>query len=118
MTETDRELLEFAAKAAGVEFGWQHIFDDYEGSTSEKWDWNPLTDMFEAVQLACILKISVMQYPEAVQAKYPMSQLPVALIGEDCPIFASDSRLPFSDRTEKTCRAIVTAAAEIGRALP
>lgn len=35
---TDKEMSELTAKAAGVEYGWQHIFDDYEGSTSEKWD--------------------------------------------------------------------------------
>jgi hypothetical protein len=48
----DRELLELAAKAAGIEYGWQHIYDDYEGSTSEKWDWNPLKDDGDALQLA------------------------------------------------------------------
>jgi hypothetical protein len=49
---TDRELIELAAKAASVEYGWQHIYDDYEGSTAEKWDWNPLTDDGDALRLA------------------------------------------------------------------
>jgi hypothetical protein len=59
----DRELLELAAKAAGIEYGWQHIYDDYEGSTSEKWDWNPLTDDGDALRLAAAryLVVAVMK---------------------------------------------------------
>ena len=56
---TDKEMLELAAKAAGVEYGWQHIFDDYEGSTSEKWDWNPLTCDGDAFRLAMKLNLNI-----------------------------------------------------------
>jgi hypothetical protein len=55
----DRELLELAAKAAGIEYGWQHIYDDYEGSTSEKWDWNPLTDDGDALRLVVKLGLTI-----------------------------------------------------------
>jgi hypothetical protein len=53
----DRELLELAAKAAGIEYGWQHIFDDYEGSTSESWNWNPLESNENNFELAVKLGI-------------------------------------------------------------
>jgi hypothetical protein len=55
----DKKLLELAAKAAGIEYGWQHIYDDYEGSTSEKWDWNPLSDDGDALRLAVKLGIKI-----------------------------------------------------------
>jgi hypothetical protein len=56
----ERELLELAAKAAGIEYGWQHIYDDYEGSTSEKWDWNPITDDGDNRRLQTKLRIGLM----------------------------------------------------------
>jgi hypothetical protein len=55
---TDRELLELAAKAASVEYGWQHIYNDYEGSTAEKWDWDPLNDDGDAFRLAVKLGLT------------------------------------------------------------
>lgn len=55
----DKTLLELAAKAAGIEYGWQHIYDDYEGSTSQKWDWDPLTDDGDRYRLAKKLKFVI-----------------------------------------------------------
>lgn len=63
----DRELLEEAAKAAGIEFGsW---FDDghKRGLLAGRMGravWNPLTDDGDALRLAVKLKIYIQQHPE------------------------------------------------------
>ena len=56
---TDKELLEAAARAADIDYGWQHIYDDYEGCTSDKWDWNPLKSDGDALRLAVKLGIDI-----------------------------------------------------------
>lgn len=73
--KTDRELLELAAKAAGVICSWAHEDEaDYSASTEGMWlngarspsnskFWNPLTDDADALRLAIKLKIS-MCYPD------------------------------------------------------
>jgi hypothetical protein len=61
MNQNDREMLEAVALASNKQYGWQHIFDDYEGSTSEKWDWNPYDDNNDAFQLLTQFKLSVFQ---------------------------------------------------------
>ena len=68
---TDRELLELAAKAAGIEYGWQHIYDDYEGSTSDKWDWNPLIDDGDALRLAVKLGLPLV-FSKITDARIPV----------------------------------------------
>ncbi len=87
----DRELLELAALAAGVDYGWQHIFDDYEGCTADKWDWNPLKDDGDALRLAVKSGIDV--------AKAQLD------------FYDKHSTDPYA----ATRRAIVRAAAELGR---
>ena len=102
---SDKQLLELAAKAAGIEYGWQHIYDDYEGSTSEKWDWNPLTDDGDALRLAVnlglVLELNVSE--GAVHAYQHTTKSCTELVGNDA--------------LKATRRAITRAAAEIGRAL-
>jgi len=100
---TDREMLEFAAKAAGIEYGWQHIYNDYEGSTSEEWDWNPRDDDGDAFRLACSLGLVVdFSRPSAA---FPFSRHSYAL---------SEG----GNNTSATRLAILRAAAEVGRAMP
>ena len=102
----DREQLELAAKAAGIDYGWQHIFDDYEGSTSEKWDWNPLTDDGDALRLTVRLKLKIEHFSatsdgfDRVGAGH--GNAPIKYEGDACAA---------------TRRAIVRAAAEIGRGM-
>ena len=107
---TDRELLEQAAKAAGIELYWAE--DDPEcdwvqGSypripdhkVLEKWTWkvwNPLTDDGDALRLA--VKCGILNLDEA-------------LFYGDCVIDFQD------DPYAATRRAIVRAAAEIGRSM-
>jgi hypothetical protein len=117
---TDRELLEAAAKAAGyddaeyqdggdwmeVRYGfreavWSKKQDDESGSGY----WNPLTENSDALRLAATLRLSVhySQYgPDLVAITSPCG------IGIEQAVFNEDSM-------EATRRAIVRAAAEIGK---
>ena len=102
----DREMLELSAKAAGIDYGWQHIFDDYEGSTSEKWDWNPLTEDGDALRLSVKLNLQIVHYL-------------VTRAGFD-RVVAGNGNAPIKyegDACAATRRAIVRAAAEIGRSM-
>lgn len=102
---TDKELLEYAAKAADIEYGWQHIFDDYDGCTADKWDWNPLMDDGDAFRLMVKLKIDIRQSMSgATQFRYAWKD------GKSYGEVANDS-------CAATRRAIVRAAASIGEAL-
>ena len=99
---TDKELLEVAARAAGIDYGWQHIYDDYEGCTADKWDWNPLTDDGDALRLANALRLSL-EYTDHYVATNPAQTAPKH--------FAE----PLTHGTNEAARrAIVRAAAEIG----
>ena len=91
---TDRELLELAAKAAGF------VSYDHENSlATDMWSkgyrWNPLTDDGDALRLAVKLKFNVV--PE-----YTWSA-------------PWDNGGTLADPYAATRRAIVRAAAEIGR---
>lgn len=66
----DREMLEYAAKAAGITGKYGHAPDDYyyKGNTEgilttlpdgQLYVWNPLTDNNDAFRLAARLKIQV-----------------------------------------------------------
>lgn len=116
----DRELLELAAKAAGIAFVPEHsmphptsgawwglwIKYDREPSEYDRRYWNPVTDDGDALRLAVHLEIGAMVSANFVYVKKYYS---------DLPIF----RLPIDgDKYAATRRAIVRAAAEIGRATP
>jgi len=97
---TDRELLELAAKAAGLTVHWHdsghygptmEIMEDESGGPP----WNPLTDDGDALRLAVKLRlISPCPPPHIVTAS-----------------------LDLKDPYAATRRAIVRAAAEIGKTL-
>lgn len=53
----DRELLERAAKAAGIDIEWQPCGWAHDNNTGR--EWNPLTDDGDALRLAVRLGISV-----------------------------------------------------------
>jgi hypothetical protein len=95
---TDRELLELAAKAAGNGFVIGY--------------WNPLTDDGDAFRLAVKCGISVLQFPACIGTGWPQNGLPARLIGFDPPYEDISSG---QDVLAATRRAIVRAAAEIGR---
>lgn len=109
--ESDRELLELAAKAAGVEIkGWTTTqvgeeavigFDRYSVET-----WNPLEDDGDALRLAVKLGINIL-----LGSKMVMAQPADEQSGYTAERLSANHDDPYA----ATRRAIVRAAAEIGR---
>ena len=118
---TDRELLEAAAKAAGLAFKWR--------SGDPKWGaehvgaaiyaddalvpWNPLADDGDALRLVVKLHINIEHMRDMGGRPFGVNCWPVGR--GDCGI-SEDGDL--SDYNAVTRRAIVRAAAEIGKAMP
>ena len=101
----DRELLEAAAKAAGVELEWDGPPDIwqpmyYQGKTYH--GWNPLADDGDALRLAVKLRLSHLWQHDWL----------MVYRGDD-----SVRERDLSDPLAATRRAIVRAAAEIGRSM-
>ena len=108
---TDRELLEYAAKAGGItgikwhesgEGGW------LDGCGAPSTWWNPLTDDGDALRLAVKLNLQVTpgtyRSDEATAYRAGMSE--------------ANERVHYQqDLAAATKRAIVRAAAEIGKAM-
>ena len=106
---TDREMLELAAKAAGLkEYGW--MADTLTHVVNNQFVfWEPLTDDGDALRLAVKLKMRI-----------GIDAIPVGSV-----VVVSDNKFRpdtheriGDDATYATRRAIVRAAAEIGRAMP
>ena len=95
---TDKELLELAAKAAGIDPKWDSLY----------WQWNPLTDDGDALRLAVKLRIKSRYNAALGQA--------LAWTGgkDDCEVVSNigDSN---GDECAATRCAIVRAAAELGK---
>lgn len=118
---TDRQLLELAAKAAGLEVikhcqeardkaGYGHVGLYVKSNQGEliSTGWNPLTDDDHALRLAVNLRIDVQHWdgPERISAEHP-----------DLPI--NSITLEVEGDAMTICRRVITrAAAEIGRAMP
>lgn len=115
MSLTDRELLELAAKAVGINGTWCQfpgmverrgldgaIYDEVECEY-----WNPLQDDGDALRLALELEMPI--HPCRVWKSYRV---------DSCSDFVEASRsvMPPSDPAA-TRRAIVDVAAEIGKAM-
>lgn len=108
----DRELLEVAAKAAGMKAQYSDNFGDFSiGEPYSKGEirWNPLTDDGDALRLAAELRMTV----------------DIGLWREEAQVRAYDKILggmyhidEKGDRLVASRRAIVRAAAEIGKAMP
>lgn len=113
MTMNDKELLELAAKAAGVKGVWHEWWDDQTDSTScgiapkgacgRDW-WNPLRRDGEALRLAVSLHLIIMVNPTCTETAAPG----LVRTREN---FADSG----GDKYAATRRAITRAAAEIGR---
>ena len=96
---TDREELEFAAKAAGYVHQVSPI--DPQRYRPQYWTgWNPLTDDGDALRLAVKLEIDVVHAFGTRTA-----------VAENTSGYAAEGQDPYA----ATRRAIVRAAAEIGR---
>lgn len=111
---TDRELLEAAARAAGVETAWADNFGVFCKGMDGGARWNPLTDNGDALMLAVKCGISVLQFPACIGTGWPQNGLPARLIGFDPPYEDISSG---KDVFAATRRAITRAAAELGKNL-
>ena len=101
---TDRELLKAAAKAAGYEL--QETEDGFEIDFDDSRIWNPLTDAGDALRLAVRLRLWVGQHEDGVTVSDLYARFKV-VVEEDHGI----------GDLAATRRAIVRAAAEIGRSM-
>jgi hypothetical protein len=107
---TDRELLELAAKAAGIE--WYGMAGDDNDSCAyfdigpdEVVKWNPLRDDGDALRLAVRLGLNV------------CADIVIGAVGVIDPMNNKTAMTLGADPCATTRRAIVIAAAEIGRRL-
>jgi hypothetical protein len=106
---TDRELLEAAAKAAGMPHTYNEFWRGFyirnpDGSWVPNHHWNPLTDDGDALRLAVKLRLTInCSYDDVALCGQEFTQKEVFIErnGED-PLAA-------------TRRAIVRAAAELGK---
>lgn len=111
MSISDRELLEFAARAAGFYLEWDGHPDQwqpihYEGKTYHSW--NPLTDDGDALRLAVTLKLEI----------YFFDGFGEVVAEHNTSSFEPGREQYADDMNAATRRAIVRAAAEIGRTMP
>lgn len=120
---TDRELLEMAAKAAGVSAYWSTdgtiqarplFVVSVIGATGEmpyEEEWNPLKSDGDALRLAVKLGIDIETH--GCNSAHPFA------CAFDCERNIAEEEQPDNgDPYAATRRAIVRAAAEIGRAMP
>lgn len=115
----DRELLELAAKAADIRLEWVgaspvEIFSRWSGDPDDYpetdcGEWNPLTDDGDALRLAYKLSIGI--------AFNVVDGSPMAYREKQYG-YVSCHEPPGNDGMAETRRAIVRAAAEIGRRMP
>lgn len=106
----DRELLELAAKAAGIEW-YGYAGDDqcecryFDIGENDVVKWNPLTDDGDALRLAVKLEIDVSHYQDAHVVDAFHAEAGTCSVDYNGDPYAA------------TRRAIVRAAAEIGKAM-
>lgn len=116
---TDREMLELAARAAG------YVFGEYGGKPARQvttkigaaWIyWDPLTDDGDALRLAVKLGMHLTQYPIYDEPKHSaIAKKSNRLLDGHCVDTCVGIEVYDSDPYAATRRAIVRAAAEIGR---
>lgn len=107
---TDRELLELAALAAGIEWQSYHMsrglcLTPPKGGMVITQMWNPLTDDGAALRLAVKLRLEIDVHHTGIAVRTPY--------GNKELVYAEDE----PDAYVATRRAIVRAAAEIGKSM-
>ena len=118
---TDRELLELAAKAAGID-GWWSGADycyGYNGNKNVPVPWRPLTDDGDALRLAVTCKLAVHVWHDEDSVSVAKT-LPFGFAPPDNDTaWSFHSAHAFNDDLNAAVRyAITRAAAEIGKAMP
>jgi len=101
---TDRELLELAAKAAGIDY---YARAQSGGMLTDNGEWNPLTSDADALRLAVKLRIEVEPW---IHGDSACARAAVREVLIDEPHYGEDPE-------RATRRAVVRAAAEIGRGM-
>lgn len=100
----DKELLELAAKAAGIVPQWRdQTLSTYRPGICDPIGWNPLTDDGDELRLAVKLDLEIRPDTSSVAAA-----------GDG----VWEDQAHSGDKLAATRRAIVRAAAEIGKARP
>jgi hypothetical protein len=108
----DRELLEMAAKAAGYEIEKSMVGGEEKlYLKGDLLQWNPLTDDGDALRLAVRLNLALL-FPMCGDSK---PQVGAGQVGSLTAAKIEDAE---PDKCAATRRAIVRAAAEIGKAMP
>ena len=110
---TDRELLELAAKAAGIQvLKWSanHAGGEIGRGLARNEEWNPLNDDGDALRLAvvCSMDLIIISDLRFTQVEYEKNRV-------DAPEWLREDH--GADPHSATRRAIVRAAAEIGAAM-
>lgn len=119
--ESDRELLDLAAKAIGRTLNWADAERNpkYSPRLSSHGMWNPLRDDGDALCLAVQLQLNVNNEHVSAGAAYCTrgedEVYPTASSGIECHGPAADHVIP--EDYVATRLAIVLAAAEIGRSM-
>lgn len=108
--ESDRQLLKWVAKAVGMKVRhFNDLQNAYWIDESDSW-WNPLTNDGDALRLSTKLGISI------VRRKTITSESFIAVAaGHQSADYDETETMYFDDPDAATRRAIVIAAAEIGR---
>ncbi len=110
----DKELIELAAKAAGIPFNWIKDWAGNEGVGTDGTEhgctiWNPLTDDGDALRLAVKLELDVFHSCISVRAIHRENDRGWSI--------RCRGTKPQMDPYAATRRAIVRAAAEIGKGM-
>jgi len=109
---TDRELLQFAAKAADCGVRWEVDYGCYSvPSEHGPRRWNPLNDDGDALRLAVKLGLDVEMHGCT-------ATMPYACAFDCAKNIAEEVEADDGDPYAATRRAIVRAAAEIAKAVP
>jgi len=101
---TDRELLEAAAKAAGIKIKWCGPDRDMPRRADTWHYWNPLTDDGDALRLAV-----------TIAEKHQFHSITWDWVSRGVRVFADGIEGTGQDTRSATRRAMVRAAAEIGK---
>ncbi len=127
MNATDKELLEMAARAAGYKVRWHerwdcfvhvepHNIDNPPTLAGQRQVWLPLTDDGDALRLAVQMSLRVECYTGVkIHPKYGESNITDVYSAKYESIALSESHN--GDPCSATRRAIVRAAAEIGKSM-
>ena len=116
--KTDKELLELAAKAAGISFvGYDVLYEDFSAyckETDVNYLWNPLDRDGDALRLAVKLRLQLIHMDSEVEKDGITVKTPILHIDSTA---GSIYQYLDNDPLGATRRAIVRAAAEIGEKL-